>query len=55
MTYSYDYIQARVAEVYDEAERRRTHAAPRRRPGGGRFANLVRRHRDNRSRAGCTE
>ena len=55
MNYTYDYVQTRLADVYDEADHRRTLAAVRRRPGGGRIAAFIRRRRSDAELGACAD
>lgn len=55
MSYSYDYLQARLADHYDEADHRRLLASVRQRPGGGRIATFMRRRRHDDELGGCTD
>ena len=55
MSYSYDFLQARLADRYDEAERRRTVAAVRRRSGPTRWTTLIRHSRRDGGLGGCKQ
>jgi hypothetical protein len=55
MNYSYDYLQARVADLYDEADHQRRLNAARRRSGRGRWPVFVRRRRLEGELGGCRD
>ena len=56
MSYSYDYLQARLADLYDEADHHRLLAQVQRQAAGGRWAAFRRRRRrDEDELGGCTD